>query len=145
LPVTSLRTRASITDTDSTTVFTNTSGPTPQNGCSITPGGEDYNLYATGSEDTLILFDYNAGLKPSKDYIRAFKTGVTPVLTLFYNEPWNNASTGPVSFLEEPEVHLSCLRIPEEAETSGAVRWGSGSAVWGFWFVGVFLLTSMAI
>lgn len=42
---------------------------------------------------------------------------------MFYNEPWNNASTGPVPFLDNPEVHLSCLTIvPSAKQTSGSVR-----------------------
>jgi hypothetical protein len=50
-----------------------------------------------------------------------FKTGTTPIFTLFYNEPWNNASTGPVAALADPEVHLSCLTAVTSVEQESGV------------------------
>lgn len=89
----------------------------------MTPGGPSYRLFSAKGEDTRLTFPYNDGRKPSKDYIKRFKTGATPILTMFYNEPWNNASTGPVPFLNEPEVHLSCVRtVPLENQKSGSTK-----------------------
>lgn len=48
--------------------------------------------------------------------VKRFKNGTSALLTLFYNEPWKTATTGPVDFLSEPEVHLSCLRKVQTAE-----------------------------
>jgi hypothetical protein len=89
----------------------------------VTPGGPSYHLFSAGEEDTRLTFPYYDGRKPSKDYFKLFKTGATPILTMFYNEPWNNASTGPVPFLNEPEVHLSCVRtVSLEDQKSGSTR-----------------------
>ena len=61
--------------------------------------------------------------KPNSDEIKLFKNGTTPVLTFFYNQPWNNATTSRAPFLSEPEVHLSCLRtVPSAKQESGAGR-----------------------
>jgi hypothetical protein len=91
-----------------------------QDDCSLTTGGSSYTVVSASSEDTLNLFNSE---KPSKEYLELFKTGVTPVLTYFYNEHWNPASTGPAPFLSEPEVHLSCLRaMSEEEQKSGSIK-----------------------
>jgi len=61
--------------------------------------------------------------------VKRFKNGTSAILTLFYNEPWNNATTGPVDYLSEPEVHLSCLRKVQNAEqqqASDATHVGAG-------------------
>ena len=84
-----------------------------QDGCSVTTGGPDYNIVAGADE-------YLVGKRDS-DEIKLFKNGTTPVLTFFYNEPWNNATTGPAPFLGQPEVHLTCLRtLPSAKQESGA-------------------------
>jgi hypothetical protein len=86
-----------------------------QQDCSITTGGLDYNLFYN-------IGDYVVG-KHSSDLSKLYKNGTTPVFTFFYNEPWNYYSTGPVPFLTEPEVHMSCLRtVPSAEQNSGSTR-----------------------
>ena len=103
-----------------------------QQDCSVTTGGSEYNLVEVGSEDTSNIWD-NIGThkfeKPSKDWIELYKDGTTPIMTFFYNEPWNNASTGPVSFLTEPEIHLTCLRpVKSKVTESGSTKLWCGPA-----------------
>lgn len=74
-------------------------------------------------EDTVQYLNNRDGKEASKQWTALYKTGTTPLMTFFYNEPWNNASTGPAPFLTEPEVHMSCLRtIPEAGEESRAPK-----------------------
>lgn len=56
----------------------------------------------------------------NSDEIKLFKTGSSPLLTLFYNEPGSGAST----LLAEPEVHLSCVKpvTSTKEQESGAAR-----------------------
>ena len=95
---------------------------TPQSSpnCTLTTGGPTYNI-ATGPPS-----EQCEGAANSPE-VKQYKNGTTPLFTLFYNEPWNNATTGPAAFLKEPEVHLSCLRkvqTPEEQKLaeSGTIR-----------------------
>ena len=94
-----------------------------QQGCSVTTGGPDYHIVSGLQENSLTYFRYLEGEKASKEWTELYKSGTTPVMTLFYNEPWNNVGTGPAPFLNEPEVHMSCLRTIQPAgEESGSVR-----------------------
>lgn len=79
-----------------------------QESCSVTTGGSNYNM-ALGPQQTF----YDG---PDTEAVKRFKNGTSAVLTLFYNEPWKNHTTSPVDFLNEPEVHLSCLRKVQTAE-----------------------------
>lgn len=89
-----------------------------------------------GSDDSSFYHFENA--KPNSDEIKLYKTGTTPVFTFFYNEPWNNASAGPAPFLNEPEVHMNCLRImPSAQKESSAVRMHTSLGV--FTLMGLFL------
>ena len=95
-----------------------------QDDCSITTGGANYNLVSGLVEDSIQYFADSQ--EPSKECTALYKTGTTPIMTFFYNEPWNNASTGPAPFLSEPEVHMSCLRtVPTADQESGSSRLGS--------------------
>ncbi|KAK5941093.1 hypothetical protein PMZ80_006370 [Knufia obscura] len=107
-----------------------------QDDCSVTTGGPDYNM--------VVAMMNSVPGEPDSEEVEMFKNGTTPLLTLFYNEPWNNASTGPVSFLEEPEVHLSCLRkVPTAEQQSGSVRLQAGLGIqgWAWLFMGGLLWT----
>ena len=91
-----------------------------QEGCSISPGGVGYNMVRAAYEHTAGLFpedDLNS------DQLELFKTEVTSLVTIFYNEPWNPDSTGPLeALIDEPEIHLTCAKaIPEPGQQSGAV------------------------
>lgn len=99
-----------------------------QEGCVLTTGGPDYIVHGGP-------IDAEFGKADSKE-AELFKSGTTPLFTMFYNEPWNNNTTGPVPFLDTPEVHLSCLTrvVTESDRTSGApsmhIFKGSLSLVW---------------
>ena len=95
-----------------------------QQNCSLSPEGSDY-LLVGGMQE---ISDFIVDGKGPKDQVKLFKNGTTPMFTLFYNEPWNNKSTGPVPFLVEPEVHMSCLMtVPSEGQkTSAAAQLGRG-------------------
>lgn len=94
-----------------------------QDDCTITSGGPKYQLVAGLVEDTVQYMNDLAGKKASKEWTALYRTGTTPVMTFFYNEPWNNASNGPAPFLGEPEVHMSCLKTVRKADRES----GSGS------------------
>ena len=79
-----------------------------QSGCVATSGGPDY-LMNLGPQATYFGQHGDPEL---------FKTGITPLLTLFYNEPFDTTRSGAV--LVEPEVHLSCLTVVPPAERSSA-------------------------
>lgn len=86
-----------------------------QDGCVATTGGPDY-LMSLGPQATTF---------GQEDDPELFKTGITPLLTLFYNDPINN--TGSDAFLAELEVHLSCLTVVASAEKhSASIRSASG-------------------
>lgn len=96
-----------------------------QDGCSLTSGGPTYNMVWTADE----AFQ---GESDDPD-VMLYKNGTSALLTMFYNESWNNASTGPIAFLDEPEVHLSCLRkMPTVEQQSGSIRLQAGLAVHGW-------------
>jgi len=95
-----------------------------QDDCSLTTGGADYNM-VSGPKETFFG-------KPKTQVVERFKNGTSVLLTFFYNDPWNNDTTGPVDFLNEPEVHLSCLRkVPtREQQASGSTRLGGAGLTW---------------
>lgn len=116
------------------------SGSKTQEGCSITTGGSSYNM-AWGPDEVFMG-------EPDSEKVLNYKQGTSAILTLFYNEPWNNASTGPADFLSEPEVHLSCLRkMPTEKQLSGSVRLQAnlGAMGWTWLLLSGLLWTSMVM
>lgn len=90
-----------------------------QEGCSISPGGAEYNMARVAYEHTAPLFPED---QLNSDQLELFKTDVTSLVTIFYNEPWNPDSTGPLeALINAPEIHLTCLKaIPEPGQQSGA-------------------------
>jgi hypothetical protein len=82
-----------------------------QDGCSVTTGGPEYSTVFGG--------DTNVPGSSDSEENQLFKNGTTPIISMFYNEPWNDATTGPFPGLSptEPEVHVHCLRsLPSEEQ-----------------------------
>ena len=79
--------------------------PVQQTNCTITTGGSGYNVGLVETES--YQHDYTESLTS------AFIFGVTPILTVFY--PTNPGESSTV--LQQPELHLSCLKIVEPGAT----------------------------
>jgi len=111
-----------------------------QDGCSLTTGGSSYNM-AWGPDEKFLG-------QAGSSQVQNYKNGTSALLTLFYNEPWDNASTGPAEFLSEPEVHLSCLRkVPTEGQQSGSIQLQAslGTMSWTWLLLGSLLWTITVI
>ncbi|OQU93655.1 hypothetical protein CLAIMM_00137 [Cladophialophora immunda] len=78
--------------------------PVQQTNCTLTTGGSGYNVGLVTTE-SYHQQDF------AEVYTSGFIFGVTPILTLFYPTPSQpgNSSTA----LQEPEVHLTCVKIVE--------------------------------
>jgi hypothetical protein len=77
-----------------------------QDACSLTTGGSAYDIISGREEYAMNYWD-NIGTqkdeKASKEWVERYKSGTTPILTFFLNEPGSNGSTGPALSLPEPE------------------------------------------
>lgn len=88
----------------------------------MTTQGSAYQIWNAENEISYTDFE---GIALDTEVIARFRTGTTPVFTIFYNEPWDLRTTGPAEVLTEPEVHLSCLRtrpVVSEEYSSGSWR-----------------------
>ena len=89
-----------------------------QDDCSITTGGSQYSMLLQSNQCL------GCGTEePDNEEIALFENGTTPMFALFYNELGNASSSDFVPFLDEPQVHLSCLRtVPSAKEKSGSMQ-----------------------